>query len=537
MVMTETFPLRAPALSDRGMVAAPHYLASLAGVDVLRNGGNALDAAIAANAVMTVVWPHMCGLGGDLFLLVKRPGQAPEALSGCGSSAAHASIEDYRARGVTTMPRTGAFTVTVPGAVDGWVTGLERWGTRGLDQLLQPAIGYARDGFPISARLARGIQTSAAELSRSEAAAGIFMPGGTPLGAGQRLVQSDMAWSLGEVARHGREAMYGGELGERIVRELQRLNSPMALDDFAGHRSGSLDPIARDYRGTMVHELPPPTQGLTVLQELKLVEPFDVDSLAHNSLETVDLMVRARNLAFEDRDRYITDPLFVDVPVDRLLGPAYLDERRSALGTSAAPGSSVHRGALGDTIYLCAVDGDGMAVSLIQSLYYTFGSRVMAPGTGVTLHNRGASFTLDSDHANRLEGRKRPMHTLIPGLATRDGELAFVFGTRGADGQPQTQFQMVSNIVDFGMNPQEAVEAARWCMGGPTPETPADLLHLESRFMPEVFSGLEERGFKVKKVAAVDDMMGTAACIAVDRERGCFIGGADPRGDGAALGY
>ncbi|MFN0072007.1 MAG: gamma-glutamyltransferase [Chloroflexota bacterium] len=535
--MTERYPLRAPALSDKGMVVAPHYLASLVGVDVLRSGGNAFDAAVAANAVMNVVWPHMCGIGGDLFLLVKRPGTPTEALSGCGAAASAASIETYCERGVTSMPRTGVLTVTVPGAVDGWVAGLERWGTRGLDQLLQPAIGYARDGFAVSARLARATQSTATDLGRSAAAAAVFLPGGKPLATGQRLIQSELAWSLGEVARHGRAAMYDGLLGERIVSGLQTLGSPMQVEDFSRHHSQTMSPISRDYRGTTIHELPPPTQGLTVLQELGLVEMADLKSLGHNSLDTVDLMVRARNLAFEDRDRYITDPVFVDVPTERLLDPAYLEERRASLGTSLTPMSSVHRGALGDTIYLCAMDRDGMAVSLIQSLYYTFGSRVMAPGTGVMLHNRGASFTLDPDHANRLEGGKRPMHTLIPGLATRAGETAFVFGTRGADGQPQTQFQLVSNIVDHGLNPQEAVEAPRWCMGGTTPETPADILHLEARIAPDVLSGLEERGYKVQKVAPVDDMMGTAACIAVDREQGCFIGGADPRGDGAALGF
>jgi gamma-glutamyltranspeptidase len=533
---TEMFPLRAPALSDKGMVVGPHYLASLAGADVLRGGGNALDAAVAANAVMTVVWPHMCSMGGDLFLLVKRPGEAPQALSACGSSAANATIETYRQRGVSTMPRTGALTVTVPGAVDGWVTGLERWGTRSIDQLLQPAIGYARDGFPTTARLARSTQNTA-ELAKNEAAAAVFLPGGKPLQAGQRLIQSDMAWSLGEVARLGRAAMYEGELGRRVIAGLQALNSPMDAEDFAHHHSRFIEPISRDYRGIKVYELPPPTQGLTVLQELGIVESDDLTALGLNSLESVDLMVRARNLAFQDRDRYIADPDFVDVPTERLLNRDYLTESRGRLDGFALPAGSVHRGALGDTIYVCAVDRDGMAVSLIQSLYYGFGSRVMAPGTGIMLHNRGASFTLDENHPNRLEGRKRPMHTLIPAMATRDGELSFVFGTRGANGQPQTQFQLVSNMVDHGLNPQEAVEAPRWCMGGTTPETPADILHLEARFLPEVFSGLEERGFKVKSVAPVDDMMGTAACIAMDHQQGCFIGGADPRGDGAAIGY
>ena len=468
---TEMFPLRAPALSDKGMVVAPHYLASLAGAEVLRGGGNALDAAIAANAVMTVVWPHMCSMGGDLFLLVKRPGEAPQALAGCGLSAANATIQSYRERGVTTMPRTGALTVTVPGAVDGWATGIERWGTRSLDQVLQPAIGYARDGFPVTARLARATQGTA-ELARNEPAAAVFLPGGKPLTTGQHLTQSDMAWSLSEVARLGRSAMYEGELGRRVVAGLQALNSPMEPEDFARHRSRSMDPISRDYRGTTIHELPPPTQGLTVLQELGMVESDDLSALGLNSLESVDLMVRARNLAFEDRDRYIADPDFADVPTERLLNAGYLTERRASIGDFATPVGSVHRGALGDTIYLCAVDRDGMAVSLIQSLYYAFGSRVMAPGTGIMLHNRGAGFTLDAEHPNRLEGGKRPMHTLIPAMATRDGELSFVFGTRGADGQPQTQFQLISNIVDHGLNPQEAVEAPRWCMGGTTPETP-----------------------------------------------------------------
>jgi gamma-glutamyltranspeptidase/glutathione hydrolase len=218
------------------------------------------------------------------------------------------------------------------------------------------------------------------------------------------------------------------------------------------------------------------------------------------------------------------------------LDPEYLSERRASIDQYRAP-ASVHRGALGDTIYLCTADHDGMVVSLIQSLYFTFGSRVMAPGTGFMLHNRGASFNLDPDHPNRLEGGKRPMHTLIPGLATRDGETAFVFGTRGADGQPQTQFQMAVNLIDFGLDAQQAVEAPRWCMGGTTGETPPDELHMESRFGADVLADLRARGYKVKEMPAVDDMMGTAACIVVNHEDGYFIGGVDPRGDGAALGH
>lgn len=535
--MTST--LRPATLSTRGMVAAPHYLASLAGVQVLQEGGNAIDAAIAANAVVQVVWPHMCGLGGDLFAIVHdaTTGRA-YGYNGSGRAPAATSWSVLREQGHAQMPRKGGHSVTVPGAVDGWFALSTRFGSLPMERLLRPAISYARDGFPISPTLAQAIASGRRWLEASKAASAIFLPRGRPLEAGEVLVQADLARAYERIAAGGREAFYAGELAEAVAATVQADGGLLSVDDLAEHRGDWVEPIRTTFHDVEVVELPPNCQGIAVLELLNIIEPFDLAGMGHNSADAIHLMVEAKKLAFADRDRYVTDPTFVSVPVEALRSKDFAARRRALIDPRRAAGevSWAPLGA-GDTMYLCAADRDGNLVSLIQSLYNPFGSELMVPGWGITLQNRGWGFSLDPQHVNRLEGRKRTRHTLTPAMAYRGGKPWLAFGTRGADGQPQTQVQLVVNQVVHGMDPQQAVEAPRWVSGGPAASYAPDALLLEARIPAEVGQALRARGHNVFVGKQVDPDMGTAQVIRVDSARGLLVGGADPRGDSLALGY
>jgi gamma-glutamyltranspeptidase/glutathione hydrolase len=501
-----------------------------------------LDAAIAANAAVGVVWPHMCGVGGDLFLLVywARSGELV-GLDASGRSPAGASVERARAMGHQEMPLRGGMSITVPGAVDGWITALERFGSRELGHLLGPAIRYAEQGFPISGWLAYAIADRLPVLHECPAALEVYAPGGRLPRPADRLANLDLAHTLRGIAERGRDAFYAGETAARIARAVRESGGVMDEDDLAAQRSDWVKPLCATYRGVQVAELPPSTQGVTALQMFGLVDGFDVASAGHNSVEAIHWGVEAKRVAFADRDRYLADPAAMTVAPQRLLDPAYLRQRRALIDDqrAAAPIPAGTPAADGDTIYLCAADRDDNVVSLIQSLFHAFGSGVVAARTGVVLHNRGGGFRLDPEHANALGPRKRPLHTLIPAMALRDGAPLLAFGARGANGQPQTQLQVLSNVLDFGMNPQEAVESPRWVHGGPARHHPPDAVVLESR-MPDLqrlVAGLQGRGHEVFVSDELDLGMGTAQMIQVDRERGVLMAGSDPRGDGAALGW
>jgi len=529
---------RPTTMAVEGMVATPHYLASVAGLRALQAGGNAVDAAVVANAVLTVVYPHMCSLGGDAFFLIWDPSEGRlHALNGSGRSPAAASIDALVAAGHTTMPQRGAHAVTVPGTIHAWETALDRFGTFGLADLLQPAIAYAERGFPVTPGLRAAIAQARPLLEQQDAAARQFLPEGQVPAAGDVLRQPDLAASLRLIAGRGADAFYKGAIAQAIVDTLREHGGLMTLDDLSAHRSDWVEPLRTTYRGLELVELPPNTQGVTALQMANIVEGFVVAALGFGSPELIHLCVEAKKLAFVDRDRYVTDPERVPIPVERLIAKEYAAELRRRIDPDRAWAPGADRPGGGDTIYLCVVDRNGMAVSLIQSIFQGFGSGLVAEGTGIVLNNRGASFTLDPDAANRLEPSKRPMHTLIPAMLLRDGQPWVVFGTMGGHGQAQTHLQLLLNLVDFGMEPQEAIEAPRWVSGRGTPDDPAHVLRIEPGFGEATIERLRAMGHEARPTEPFSSLMGHAQMIQIDRERGILLGAADPRADGYALGW
>jgi gamma-glutamyltranspeptidase / glutathione hydrolase len=527
-----------PVYSAGGVIAAPHYLASLAGVDVLRDGGSAVDAAIAANLVLGVVWPQMCGPGGDLFAQVwSGTERRLFGLNASGRAGSAMTLEAYQAQGLNAVPTRGPLSVTVPGAVGGWFALHERFGRLDMSRLARDAIHHARDGFRVTPFTSAAIASNAELLSRMGGGAEVFLPGGRAPAPGDRLVQPDLARTFEQLVDEGPSGMYSGSLGERIVEFLSTRGGLLQGHDFPEQRSEWVEPLAVDYRGVRVCQLPPNTQGVALLQMLNMLAETDLTAWARNSAELVHQLVECKKLAFADRDAFVADPACVAVPIDRLLdrdqamehasgiGPRAADERRAVIGRSVD----------GDTVYLCAADRDGMVVSLIQSLYAGFGSGVHVSGTGVTLHNRGAGFTLQPGHPNVLAPGKRPLHTLMPGFALRDGQPWLAFGTRGADGQPQTGLQLLNGLLDFGLGLQATIEAPRWAHGAPGGRYAPTALVLESRFGQSVADDLVARGHQVEMADAVDAVMGTVQMIHVDAERGCYVAVTDPRGDGVAL--
>lgn len=542
---------RPPTYAPNGVVSTPHHLASAAGLNALQQGGSAVDAAIAANAVLCVVYPHMAGLGGDGFWLIAEPTGRVHGINASGPAAAKATLDYYRPRSKDNeIPARGPLGVlTVPGAVDGWRLAHERFGRLDWSRLFEAAIDYAQDGMPVGRSLADWMAQDEPILSAYPETASIFLPGGRVPRDGQRLVQGDLARSLRQVASQGaRKGFYEGEIAERICAGVQPQGSPLAAGDFAGFHAEWVEPIKAGYRGYEVYELPPNTQGFTALQILKLIEGYDVVSWGEGTADYYHHMAEAVKLAFADREEWLTDPRFLDIPVERLISQAYADERRRLIDPGRAadiakvpagiPYGQAHerRPADGDTCYFCATDRDGMVVSLIQSIYHDFGSAVIGGGTGIILQNRGAFFSLDEKHPNRLHPGKRTFHTLIPALLAKDGQPHLAFGSMGGEGQPQSQAALVTRLVDFGYDVQQAIEAPRWLMGR-TWGTRTRNLSLEGRIPDEVARELKRRGQPIQMVTDWNDNLGHAQAIRVNRDQGFFEGGADPRGDGAALGY
>jgi oxamate amidohydrolase len=538
--------------APRGVVSTPHYLASGAGLNILRRGGSAVDAAIAANAVLCVAYPHMAGLGGDGFWLIAEPGTGRvHGLNASGPAARAATLDYFRPHSENNeIPSRGPLSIlTVPGAVDGWREAHERFGRVAWKELFDDAIAYAREGIAVSRSLMDWLVQDVPILTRYPATAAIFLPGGCVPREGQRLAQPDLANSFEHIAGKGaRAGFYEGAIAERICAGLQPQGSPLRADDFAAFHAEWVEPITATYRGYSVYELPPNTQGFTALQILNLIEGYDVAAWGDGTADYYHYMAEAVKVAFADREEWLTDPNFVDIPVQRLIAKAYADERRRLIDPERAqniaevpagiPYAHPHarRVPEGDTCYFCAADRDGMVVSLIQSIYHDFGSAVIGGDTGIILQNRGAFFALDEQHPNHLRPGKRTFHTLIPALLVRDGQPYLAFGSMGGEGQPQAQAALATRIIDFGYDVQQAIEAPRWLMGR-TWGTPSRNMSLEGRISDEVVRELKRRGQPVQMVTDWNDNMGHAHAIRVDRKNGFLEGGADPRGDGAALGY
>jgi len=524
----------AAAHARGGMVASPHYLASRAGAAILQAGGSAVDAAIAANAVLTVVYPHMCSIGGDGFMLI-HDGDSDKlwGLNGSGRAAQEASIARLHKLGQREMPLRGPLPVTVPGAVSGWLLAHLRFGKLPWATVLAAAIAVARDGFLVTPRLHSALGSARHTIGNDPQGKAIFYPGNRLLAAGETLRNPQLARSLTQIAADP-ESFYRGKLAQSIAADVQQRGGLLTTTDFVTHHADWVEPISVVYRGYRVYELPPNTQGLAVVLGLGILDGFDLGSMGAGSAAATHHLVEAKKIAFADRGR-IADPTFVPLP-PALLTADYAAERRKLLDPHHAAGP-IPQGqpAGGDTIYLCAADRWGNVVSLIQSIYFAFGAGFVAGDTGIVLHNRGAYFQLDASSPNSLQPGKRPFHTLIPAMAYRQGEdhPALAFGTRGADGQPQTQMQVFSNIADFGMDVAAAIAAPRWVHGGTVPGERADLL-MESRFPTSVRRQLQALGHTVNVASAWSEEMGHAQ--AISRTADGYAGFADPRGDGEAVG-
>jgi len=538
--------------ASRGIVSTPHYLASSAGLNALRRGGSAVDAAITANAVLCVVYPHMAGLGGDGFWLIAEPGTGSvHGLNASGPAARAATLDYYRPHSVDNeIPSRGPLSVlTVPGAVDGWRMAHNRFGRLPWKDLFEDAITYASDGIAVSRSLLDWLVQDVPILTRFPATAAIFLPGGCVPGEGHRLLQADLARSFRTIADHGpRAGFYEGEIAERICRAIEPHGSPLRVDDFAAFHAEWVAPITAQYRGYDVYQLPPNTQGFTALHILNLIEGYDVAAWGDGTADYYHHLAEAVKIAFADREEWLTDPNFVDIPVQRLISKEYADERRRLIDPHRAldianvpagiPYAHPHerRAPDGDTCFFCAADRDGMVVSIIQSIYHDFGSAVVGGDTGIVLQNRGAFFALEQRHPNHLLPGKRTFHTLIPGLVMRGGHPYLAFGSMGGEGQPQSQAALITRLIDFGYDVQQAIEAPRWLMGR-TWGTRSRNLSLEGRISDEVVRELKRRGQPVQMVTDWNDNMGHAHAIRIDRKHGLMEGGADPRGDGAAAGY
>lgn len=511
------------------VAATSHPLSTLAAIEMLRAGGNAMDAAVCAAAVQAVVEPQSTGIGGDCFVLYCPAGKAEVlAFNGSGRAPAKATVDWYLERGFAGIPLRGPHAVTVPGAIDAWCRLLEDHGRKSLAEALAPAIHYAENGYVVHDRVAFDWGGPEAELSGDEHAARIFLPGGKAPKAGDVHRQPDLAATLRIIARQGRAGFYEGTVADDLVRRLNDLGGLHSHADFAATKGDYVAPVSTSYGGYEIHQMPPNNQGLTALLMLNILSGFKLGGLDPNGAERLHLEIEAGRLAYRDRDRFIADQDQVDVPVRELLSATHADRLRAGIDRDRAmthlprvdlPGS--------DTVYISIVDRDRNAVSFINSTYYSFGSGVVGPKTGIVLQNRGASFRLEPAHANAIAPGKRPMHTIMPGMATRNGRAVMPFGVMGGGYQPFGHVHLLSNMIDFGMDPQQALDAPRVFYNN-------DIVEAERAVPAEAIEGLRRRGHHISEP---DHPLGGGQAVLIDWEKGTLTGASDPRKDGLALGY
>ncbi|MGI6368595.1 MAG: gamma-glutamyltransferase [Anaerolineae bacterium] len=522
---------RSTVIGFRGAVATSQPLAAQAGLRVLQAGGNAVDAAIAAGAALNVVEPMSTGMGGDVFALVYRASdRRVYALNGSGRAPAKATPELFQQRGLQAIPQRGILPVTVPGAPAAWADLSARFGRLGLAASLEPAIAYAMEGYPVSEYIASLWQRARPLLERDPESTRVFLPDGRPPRTGERMYLPDLGRSLRRIASEGAAAFYQGEIAQAIEATSQAHDGLLTAADLAAHTSTWEEPISSVYRGHRVWECPPNGQGIATLLALNVLEGYPLAEMQWADPLTVHLKMEAVKLAMIDAARYVADPAMAEVPVDALLSAAYAQERRAAIRPEralAAPGPwqlpTSH-----DTVYVTAADGEGNACSFINSLYMGFGSGITVPGTGVVLQNRGHLFTLDRAHPNCLAPGKRPYHTIIPAMVTRDEALALCYGVMGGFMQPQGQVQVLCNILDHGMSPQEALDAPRFCY-----ESDGSF-HIEPYFGMETLQQLQRFGHRLEVEAGY---YGGGQVIRVHPESGALMAGSEPRNDGAAVAF
>ncbi len=541
---------RSAVITDTGMVASSHPVATDVGLSILKKGGSAVDAAIATNAALGLMEPHMCGMGGDLFAIVwdakdrqlhglNASGRSPKSLD-------HGKLSGHlRKLGTNLIPYNSILSVSVPGAVHGWTTLHDRFGKLSFPELLAPAIHYAESGFPVSPVIAGQWQGAAAEIPKTLPGVfhSVYAPGGQAPSTGEIFINRDLARSYRLVADAGNKAFYQGELAERIVDFMKNNDGYIDHADLQAHRSDWITPVAVKYRGYDVFELPPSGQGIAALQMLKMLEDDNLTAMGFMNVDCLHLMLEAKKLVFEDRAKFYADPDFSEAQTRRLLSGKYNKKRRSLIKDSAAvnvrAGEKILRD--GDTIYLTTADSAGNMVSLIQSVYHYFGSGIVIPGTGFALQNRGLMFSMDQSHANAYAPGKRPFHTIIPAFVMKDDKPFMSFGVMGGDMQPQGHVQVLTNIIDFGMDVQLAGDAPRWRHNGSTEPT-ADMgdyltdggvVMLERGFPDQVVKNLAKRGHHVQRTE--DGFGGYQAIMRADN--GVYHGASESRKDGQAAGY
>jgi len=534
-----------PTIAEHAMVATSQPLAVETGVEILKAGGSAIDAAIATNAMLGLVEPMSCGLGGDLFAIVwDATGERLHGFNGSGRAPAMMTREAFAERGLDRVPLHGPLSWTVPGCVDGWFALHERFGRLPMTALLEPTIAAAAAGFAVTPVIAGMWQQSAERLAQDPGARTTFLSDGRAPKTGERVTNPDLARALRAIASGGRDAFYRGSIADRIVAGSEEVGGLIAADDLAAHLPEWVEPVSVPYRGYEVWELPPNTQGIAALQMLQILGGYDLAALGPGLVEWLHLLIEAKKLVYEDRARFYADPACADIPIEDLISVEYAKRRRDLIDPNRAATKVIAgdpRLRRGDTVYLTVVDAQGNAASFIQSIYVGFGSGVVCPGTGFAMQNRGSLFHLDPNHANALEPGKRPFHTIIPAFVTEDGKPRFSFGVMGGDMQPQGHVQILANLIEFGMNVQQAGDAPRARHIGsssPTGDTMTDggTVLLEAAFPSTVAAGLRAKGHRVE-IRDEGPAFGGYQGIWIDAETRMLRGGSEPRKDGNAKGY
>ncbi len=533
---------RPPVMGRNGVVTSGHPLASQAGIQAMMAGGNAVDAAIATATALGIVEPAGSGVGGDGFLLIywAETGTVT-AVNGTGPAPATATREVYLQDGG--IPMKGIRSVSVPGIADGWLIAHERYGALKLEQVFDPAISLCENGFPVSPNLEGGLRGENPRFAADPYTREVFTNDGEPIKAGELLYNKNLASTLRKIATEGRGTLYEGEIARAIAQFSQSRDGLLTEQDLADYHAHWAEPIHVNYRGYEVYEMPPNSSGHILLQELNIVELFDLVSMGCNTAESVHLMVEAKKLAFADREKYVADPNWVDIPIEGMLSKAYaaeqakrIDPNRAAIALPAGLPEQFE-----DTTCFCTADGAGNAVCVLQSIQSGFGSSLIAGETGILLNNRMTYWHLEEDHPNCLMPGKRVRHTMNPVIVTKDDKAFLICGTPGADTQVQTNLQLVTHVIDFGMNPQEAVAAPRWRslqnpMESTVPHTCPDALQLEGRFPEDVRDALAQKGHELQLLGDWGGP-GSAQAIRIHPESNALSGGSDPRRDGYAVGW
>jgi len=535
------FATRSEVIASHGIAATSQPLATIVAIDILKQGGNAIDAAIAANAMLALTEPTGCGVGGDLFAIIWDAKTSKlYGLNASGRSPESLTLEYFIKNGYSKIPSYGPLPVSVPGCVDGWFEMHNRFGTLPMDQILAPAIKYAREGFPVSELIAYSIETSADRLKQYPGFSETFMPEGKTPAKGEIFRNPGLANTLEKIASGGREAFYKGDIARTIARYMKEQGGFLSYNDMASHKSEWVEPVSANYRGYDIWELPPNGQGIATLQILNILECYNIKSMGFGSKDYLHLFIEAKKLAFEDRAKYYADPDFAKIPVDKLISKKYAEERRKLINPDRA-GRSYEAGdpEPGNTIYLTVADNQGNMVSLIQSNYRGMGSGMTPQGLGFILQDRGELFSLEKGHNDCYAPGKRPFHTIIPGFVTKDGKPYMSFGVMGGDMQPQGHVQVLINIIDFGMNLQEAGDAPRVHHIGssePTGEKMQDggIVLLESGFDYEVIRELVKMGHTIQFDVGG---YGGYQAILYDAKNKVYYGASESRKDGMATGY